>query len=296
MTEFLQLPAEIRLPPIRRLAPNRGLASRGVDTRDVIRLDAVTWERLLRDHDGARSPLSSEARRYLPAIETRGRDLEIALAVPGVCNAFNAGDPLARAIIERSQRPMQDQIGGKRIADLVAAWSRPAGSARRWVVEDGRVPVELSLLNLQQVPAQRLFFIDGDDAVPALMMSRLFAVWARALLPTSTSWTPRFQVSRTFEALPVPASFTVMPAENGSPPQLRISGKKRQGELADLLSQHAGRLADAGGPETMDDHMYRFPPLERIDHILLEELSLAPDCTDLDILERLVDQNQNQGR
>jgi hypothetical protein len=223
----------------------------------------------------------------------KGREPEIALPAPAVWNAFNERDPLAQEIVQKLNHPVGDRIGGKRIADLVAAWSLPGGTSRRWVIEDGRVPVELTALDPLEVPAQRLFFIDGDGAVPALMMSRLFAVWARALLPSSTSWAPRFQVSRTFEAFPLPSAFTILPPEHGSPPQLRITKSTGYGgELAELVQEHARQLAEATEETVGDERRFRRHPLvRRIDEILLEDLSLKINCSDLDILESLIERS-----
>ncbi|GEM_PF-2558751 len=290
-----QLPREIRLPTLHRYPRNRGLATRGVDTRDVFRLPEAHWTEMLRGHPA--SELEGQARPYLAAIDTRGANPEVALPGPAVWNAANAGDPLAEELVSRFSDPRSDRaLSGKRTADLIAAWSQPAHVARRWVLEDGRIPVEVTALESDSVPAQRLFFIDGDGAVPAFLLSRLFEVWARALLPSSTSWASRFQVGKTFDAFPFPWSFTILPSRNGSPPYLRFSEENRNGtRLAELVERDARGLAEIVEEFGHDERALRDHPwIREIDMLLLEDFHLSPESSDLDILEVLIERNQER--
>lgn len=292
---FRPLPREIRLPTLHRYPRNRGLVTRGVDTRDVFRLPPAQWVDLIRRHSA--SELDGQVRQYLAAIDTRGADPEIALPSPAVWNAASAGDPLAGELVDRAAaRRSETALSGKRTGDLVAAWSQPADGVRRWVLEDGRLPVEMTALDPDSVPAQRLFFIDGDGAVPVFLLSRLFEVWARALLPSATSWASRFQVSKTFDAFPFPWSLAIHPPENGSPAHLRFSGRNETGaRLAELVGPDIHRLAemteDTGRhARSLRDH----PLMRKIDMLLLEDFHLSPDASDLDILELLVERNQER--
>ncbi|UVK55381.1 hypothetical protein DBIPINDM_001889 [Mesorhizobium sp. AR02] len=287
------LPVEIRIPRLHRYPRNRGLATRGVDARDVIRMSETRWREL---HDAyPQSELAGQERRYLAAIDTRGIDSDLVLPVPAVWNAVNAGDALARQIVELQPKFKEERkIEGKRIGDLIAAWSWPADDVKRWVIEDGRIPVELSVLEFGEVPAQRLFQIDGDGAVPVFLMSRIFAVWARALLPSSTSWASRFQVSKTFDAFPFPLGLSVRPGEGESPPQLRLSrSEPRWNAMAEQLGDEAPALAELVEERGRDEiHLRRHPLMWEIDRLLLEEFELSREATDLDILERLVERNR----
>lgn len=292
---FRPLPRDIRLPTLHRYPRNRGLVTRGVDTRDVFRLPEVQWVDLNERHFG--SELVGQTRQYLAAIDTRGADPEIVLPGPAVWNAASAGDALAMELVDRMAGRRRDTaLSGKRTGDLVAAWSRPADDVRRWVLEDGRLPIEMTALAPGSVPAQRLFFIDGDSAVPVFLLSRLFAVWARALLPSATSWAARFQVSTTFDAFPFPWSFEVHPAENGDPAHLRFSGRNGTGDrLADLVGPDASRLVEVTQEFGRDERSLRDHPLMReIDMLLLEDFHLSSDASDLDILELLVERNQER--
>ena len=286
------LPVEIRLPRLHRYVQNRGLATRGVDARDVFRLRETRWRELIDAYPN--SELLGQERRYLAAIDTHGADPDLVLPVPAIWNAVNSGDALAQQIAgQHSKFRDKRTIEGKRIGDLIAAWSRPADDARRWVIEDGRIPVEISALESDEVPAQRLFQIDGDEAVPLFLMSRVFAVWAWALLPASTSWTSRFQVSKTFDAFPFPLGLSVRPAHGESPPQLRLARSEGAWrKLADELGSGASSLAELVQDRGRDEIGLRQHPLmRRIDQVLLAEFDLPQKASDLDILERLVRRN-----
>lgn len=289
-----KLPSEIHLPALYRYPRNRRLATRGVDTRDVLRMSDGLWDTIL-SHD-AKSELGRQVRRYLAAIDNRGEDREVALPVPAIWNAFNAGDELARDLVERFPRLKDEQVlSGKRTADLMAAWSHPAPRVQRWAVEDGRIPVELKQLENGEVPAQRLFFIDGDTAVPVFLLSRLFAVWARSLLPSSTSWASRFQVSKTFDAFPFPRAFAVRPAQNGNPPHLRLSGDGAIYPKLAALAREAHQLTEAARKYGDNEQLLRsHPTMRQIDALLLQDIELSPDASDLDILENLIERNQRR--
>ncbi|MCJ8158593.1 hypothetical protein [Sphingomonas sp. LaA6.9] len=291
----IPLPREMRLPTLHRYPRNRGLAARGVDTRDVFRLPETQWMELVAAHPA--TELEGQVRRYLAAIDTRSAEPEIALPGPAVWNAANAGDTLAEELTGRLACLRSDRaLSGKRTGDLIAAWSRPADGARRWVLEDGRLPVEMTALDPNAVPAQRLFFIDGDGAVPAFLLSRLFEVWARALLPSATSWASRFQVGKTFDAFPFPWSFAIRPSENGSPAHLRFSEKNRTGaKLAELVGRNARHVAEVSEEFGRDKRGLRDHPLMReVDMLLLEDFHLPADASDLDIIELLVERNQER--
>lgn len=290
---FRPLPRDIRLPRLHRYPRNRGLVTRGVDIRDVFRLTEAQWADLNGRH--SRSELVEQARQYMAAIDTRGANSEIVLPGPAVWNASSGGDALADEVVERLAGRKRDiPLSGKRTADLLAAWSRPANKVHRWVLEDGRLPVELTVLDPGSVPAQRLFFIDGDSAVPVFLLSRMFEVWARALLPSATSWAARFQVSTTFDAFPFPWSFEVYPPENGNPAHLRFSHRNETGgRLADLVGPDGNRLVGVTQEFRRDERSLRDHPLMReIDKLLLEDFHLSSEASDLDILEVLVERNQ----
>ena len=287
-----ELPSEIRLPDLHRYPQNRGLATRGVDTRDVIRLPEDQWRAMQNRH--VKSALDGQERRYAAALGMRDADPEIALPVPAVWDAINVGDRLAQDLREHFPRLGDERmISGKRTGDLVAAWSRPARGAWRWIVEDGRIPVQMTRLEPDEVPAQRLFFIDGDNAVPIFLMSRIFAVWARALLPSSTSWASRFQVSKTFDAFPFSLSFEILPSENGSPPRLQLARNgTAYSKLAELTGDDADQLAKVAQEFGHDEQALRnHPVMRQIDALLLDDIHLSAKSSDLDILENLIERN-----
>lgn len=288
------LPGEMRLGKLSRLAQNQGLVTRGLDARDIVRVQESDWLKIR----GYGSPgLTSQARIYRPSAATPDDSREIALPVAAAWDGIRGGDATALELLklfpdlrERGQR------GGKRPSDLEAAWTIPSGDVQRWVIEDGRVPVEAGLLRPGEAPAQRLFFIDGDEAVPCFVFSRLFAVWARSLLPASTSWASRFQVSRTFDAFPFPLCFRIVRPSDGQP-QLRFAkGPQRLEELGHRLRYEFmddGRRPASRGFE--DERLgQQIEMIEELDEILLGEMKMPLHASDLEILEMLLERNQSR--
>lgn len=286
------LPREIVFPRLLRQTRNRRLATRGVDPRDVVRLSQDEWGQLVSATPG--SSLIESARLYLPSIEMQGQALEIVLPAPAVTRAIEARDPLARAIGKTAAGKLRRvERAGKRLADLRSAWSGPTEGARRFALEDGRLPVRITRLRNGEVPAQRMFIVDGDGSVPALLTSRMFRIWARASMPLTTSWSARFQVGRTFETFPVPREFNVIHMGDG-PSQLRVADRSGP---ADRLMEKL-RSADAFLDEILAvpghgaGSWVGHPLVEEVDELLLQMVGLDPNSSDLDILVRLVELNQ----
>ena len=187
---------------------------------------------------------------------------------------------------EMGERPL------KRPADLRAAWTPPAEGDRRYVLEDGRVPIEMAQLPALSVPAQRMFLIDGDVSVPLLLLSRPFGLWARAMTSRSTSWLSRFSVSRTFETLPVPSCF-VLSATARERPTLRLARRGSALEawtsVLDASSTQDGRWRRFGGSGTGEEEISRV--WGEVDAFLLDSMGLLPAASDVDVLERMLQGN-----
>ncbi len=290
-----RLPEEMRFPKLARLAQNQGLVTRGVDARDVLRLAETDWLDIR--NASVSSSLPAQARKYRPTVGEAGSNLEIALPTAAIWDGMRNGDSVARELLGRFPKLQErGEKAGKRMSDLIAAWTRPSDGMQRWIIEDGRIPVEAGMLRAEEVPAQRLFFIDGDQAVPCIILSRPFAVWAKALLPASTSWASRFQVSRTFDAFPFPLCFRIERSSDEEPPQLRFArGHERLKVLGERLSRRFMGNGRNIGAEFSDEMNYgRDEMLEELDRILLREMNLPDDASDLDILEALVERNRDR--
>ncbi len=285
------LPREMRLPVLRRLARNRHLAVRGVDPRDIVRVPLSAFK-AWRSNAGD-SPLLIEVRRYQATL----KDETVSdVAIPRVVfeDAQRSGDPVATELrrllgkdsYEFGNRPL------KRPSDLLTAWTPPREGAKRFALEDGRLPVSIMELAPDIVPAQRLFIIDGDGSVPALFTSRLFDVWARATLSRSTSWVSRFSVSNTFETLPIPKEFFVLHGDAVNK-QLRLA--KPAGEFASLVRALEEEPRRLGSPLGSDHNggWAGHPYFEEINAALLSMFDLQSNATDLDILGRLLAVNQS---
>ncbi len=285
------LPNEMRLGRLSRLERNQGLVTRGLDARDIVRVQEIDW---LTIQAHGSSSLQSQARVYRPSTGELDESREIAIPVAAVWDGIRSRDATALELLRRF--PDLRERGGKRPSDLEAAWTIPPSDVQRWVIEDGRVPVQLAQLQSGEVPAQRLFFIDGDEAVPCFVFSRLFGVWAKSLLPASTSWASRFQVSRTFDAFPFPLCFRIARPSKGQP-QLRFAkGARRLEELGHRLRYEFmddGRRPASRGRE--DERLgQQIELIEELDGILLSEMKIPLHANDLEILEVLVEHNRSR--
>ncbi len=288
------LPNEMRLGKLSRLAQNQGLVTRGLDARDVVRVQEIDWVKI-QAHGS--SSLQSQARMYRPSAGELDESREIAIPVAAVWDGIRSRDATALELVRRfPDLRERGKRSGKRPSDLEAAWTIPPSDVQRWVIEDGRVPVQLGQLQPREVPAQRLFFIDGDEAVPCFVFSRLFGVWAKSLLPASTSWASRFQVSRTFDAFPFPLCFRIARPPEGQP-QLRFAkGTRRLEELGHRLRYELmddGRRRASRGTE--DERLgQQIELIEELDGILLREMKIPLHANDLEILEALVQHNRSR--
>jgi hypothetical protein len=199
-----------------------------------------------------------------------------------VQTAVESANVDAKTLLEyvdrRDRRTQRDPKVGKRLADLQVAWSRPPDGVSRYILSDGVIPCEFAELEPGEVPAQRFFIIDGDAAVPALLGSRIFAVWAQFTLRRSTSWMSRFSVSQTFETFPIvlpfvikrtPDGLTYLTVETRSPP---VSDLSR--ELKEMHRRQS--------------HQSVLQLQAELDNEILSMFDLKENASDLQILERLL--------
>lgn len=266
---------------------------RGVDPRDVVRLPAPKAEEWLARWMG--SKVAGSARRYLARIDEKGPG-ELVFPRADLARDVADGDEAAAAAValvaSGEDRKLFDDRPLKRPTDLRAGWTLPAVGTRRFVIEDGRVPTEVTELAASTVPAQRMFLLDGDAAVPLLLSSRVFAVWARATTSRSTSWLPRFSISRTFETLPIPPCFELVVHGDGRP-SLQLG----RGMIE--LDRIAHELEEKLVPERRWRRFWRNdengemvePSWREVDQILLEAIGLRPDVSDVEVLKQLLSQS-----
>lgn len=297
----LSLPSDIALPPLNRLGRNRGLAVRGIDPRDVIRIRRDLFDDWLKRY--ARSKLAHTVRWYRSAINTYQKPPEVseyaAIPVAEFLHAEEDGDPAAKYL--RDQHAIETPSVGalaKRTADLRASWANPTGGAWRLMFEDGKLPVKFGRLDDGEVAAQNFFTIDGDGSLPLLFTSRLFNIWARATLTRSPSWSSRFSITRTFETFPIPDDFLVI--SDGESGRTSLRANPESEPLARLLKDlDPTSLLSSGDfsrwERSGEDHrVFNDHNTER-EAVLLELIGLRPDALDLDILERLVEMNRTAG-
>lgn len=291
------LPADIFLPDLNRLGRNRGLAIRGVDPRDVVRMPIHVleeWRRRFRDSD-----LVASFRWYRSSINRYDEPPEAAGVAAVPAERLLQGemqDDRAAAFLREHDDVIAAGARAKRTADLRASWSQPADGAARFMFEDGKLPVRFGRVHHQEVAAQKFFTIDGDASVPLLFSSRLFRVWARATLTRSPSWSSRFSITRTFETFPLPDQFLVLNDGEGDRASLRASPRSKS--LSALLKAYDPdmlRLEYSQAGRASDLASDRRDYFSEVEERLLDLIGLPPDVSDLDLLERLVDMNRNAG-
>lgn len=297
----LSLPSDIALPPLNRLGRNRGLAVRGVDPRDVIRIRRQLFDDWLQRY--AQSRLAQTVRWYRAAINRYQEPPEVseyaAIPVAEFLRAEEDGDPAAKYLRDHDavETPSAGALA-KRTADLRASWANPVGGAWRLMFEDGKLPVKFGLLDDSEVAAQKFFTIDGDGSVPLLFASRPFNIWARATLTRSPSWSSRFSITRVFETFPIPDDFLVIGDGEGGRASLRANPKSEQLArlLEDLDPASLVSSSDFSRWERSreDSSEFNDDRSER-EAALLELIGLGPDALDLDILERMVEMNRTAG-
>ncbi|MCA0058506.1 hypothetical protein [Mesorhizobium sp. B261B1A] len=284
-----RIPQEIALPKLKQHVRNKRLATRGVDVRDVHRISTSFWAE---SRNRFPPDLAREARMFLGSVE--GIASEVAFPADSVRAAAARGDPLAKEVIELSNRRGPMGRERRRPTDLRTAWSKPFDNGSRYVIEDGRIPVEVTQLKDEEIPAQHIFMIDGDGSVPALLTSRLFKVWAGATMQSSPSWSSRFRLGLTFETFPIPSEFIVFQSDTDAPAQLRVSPNPgRLRKFAPMFRENSNELTQIVDARNRRDVAWEGHPLmKQIEVALLSTIGLESNATDLDILERLVERNK----
>jgi len=290
----LPLPSDIFMPELNRLGRNRGLAVRGVDPRDVIRMPAPIYDDWSQRFRG--SELVTAIRWYRSSINSFhevGMPPSVA-AIPAsmFLQAERQGDEAAHFLRDADQvdTPTAGALA-KRTADLRASWSEPADGAWRIMLEDGKLPVRVGPVAREEVAAQKFFTIDGDVTAALLFSSRLFYVWARATLTRSPSWSSRFSITRTFETFPLPEQFLVSSDGDGGRSSLRTPPSSQ--ELKSLIERFDEyKIGVIGGKDRND---FTSDYARETEKVLLGMIGLPSEATDLDLLERLIEMNRTSG-
>lgn len=147
---------------------------------------------------------------------------------------------------------------------------------------DGALPIALARLEDDEVPAQKMFIVDGDAAVPSLLQSSVFEIWARATLSRSLSWMSRFSVTGTFETFPVVRPFHLKRQEAGTTLLLLRPGDEKLDNLAARwATMEIGHHSELSGNAVRNE----------LDVAILDAYGLPSDASDIMILDRLLATN-----
>lgn len=290
------IPDEIYFQKLRKIPANKGFAKRGVDPRDIIKIDSRLYDDLKDELEI--SELNFYIRRYRASIHDEAANSAIKEFVFPT-NEFFTGSlsKNAQNFIKRLLKAQLSVRPPKRAGDLRAAWVPPIHDSRRFVMADSTIPVTISELDFDEVPDQRMFIMDGDGSVPALLLSCVFEVWARATISKSLSWMPRFSITGTFETFPLSPVFTLERDKNNA---CYLHLEKRNNHLKKVVSQFdksknmLGRKGQRIALNRSSDISANF--FKELDIAVLDAYDLNSKATDLQILERLLELNKTSSR
>lgn len=279
------VPRQVRIKGLVRLPENARLVNRGVDQRDVVRLNLKEIQSLptaVRD---------AEPRRLLTPKEQQSPEATIPAVVPRTRLRDLAGsDEEVWSLIRRSEPPTTGKRAFTRPADVSFAWSSPPRGCRRFAIRDGALPIEMRIVGEGEVASQHFLIFDGDWSAAGLFLSRPFDLWARATARMPSGWGQRFSVISTFETFPLPKGMKL--SRRGDGASLRLSAD-------DKTMASAKEARDVVEELLMDTQRRKETELRRprehevLDDFFLRLYGLRRRSTDLDVLERLVVMNRS---
>ena len=288
------LPREIDLGTIRSSWINRQVATRGVDQRDVWRFSHRLFEEWVGGLPAANRRDAREAARPMRSATRHPDEGEGDFVVTREYLA--RGDDVAAKVLagllRREGRYRPDWRTLKRGADLRRCWTMPSEGFRRYGLVDGSIPVIVVQLRLGEVPVEDLFVVDGDAAVPALFRSRVFRIWARATLPSASSWMARFSVTGTFGGFPIVEPFEIR-GQEGSPGALVAEGApgRLQSLVYEVDDEIERRLAEGHASDWKTAYGTTGRAMNRLDEMILDWYGLSKEASSIAILRRLRELN-----
>jgi hypothetical protein len=294
------VPGEVALGSITTSEINRKLATRGVDTRDIIRLNP---DQLREWFDRVPSDERGDLRREIRPLRTSGdhsvigEPPAIAIRRKKLIEERSNGDSTLRTlskVLKVDPREITVRRPYKRATDLDVCWAAPADGFMRFAIADGEIPPRIVPLQPEEVVLQSFFIVDGDWSVPALFRSRIFAIWAAATLSRSSSWMARFSLGSTFAGFPVPYRFQIVETSNSGYALTCEDGELLA--LAKEVERHVERIATAGTRSSWksarrSSQLQVLPDAKRLDEIILSAYDLPRNADDLSVLRRLVEMN-----
>ena len=295
------VPAEVALGALLTSDTNRKLATRGVDGRDIIRLNSDQFHEWLDNvSPGDRNRLRAEVRplrRFGDQFSTRDSPL-VALRRRSLIEGRFNDDPTLRSLGDILKVTLSELMAPrpyKRAADLDICWTFPVNGFRRFALADGEIPPVVMPLRSQEVVLQTCFVVDGDWSAAALFRSRVFSIWAAATLSRSSSWMSRFSIGATFASFPLPSGFSIVQTSSGGY-ALKCADSKLM-SLAKDVESHIERVANAEVRSSWkraqrSQQIQVLPVAKRLEETILSAYELPHDVADLSILQRLIEMNR----
>lgn len=289
-------PDQVDLGPLQYSEMHRRLAARGVDQRDVFRVDADMVSEWLSNLPSAeRNAAREEGRLRRSAARLHANPNQDYLFTSEFVQSAHPPARQLLKLIEAAGGRRSERRQTRRMSDMHKSWIAPTSGLQRFGLVDGAVPAILFELRDDEVPVEDIFSIDGDLAVPALFRSRAFAVWARATLPAASSWMARFSVSNTFGAFPIVRPFRVAPDSEGRTALVLQDTPLEIAELTQEVNWNLERLQASQAPASWREAhraIDSLPAQRRLDEIILDCYGLISEATDIEILRRLIKLNK----
>ena len=290
------IPDEIDLGTIRSSQVHRHLATRGVDQRDVCRISKSLFEEWNGGLSQAQQREAKEAARPMRSATRPPGEIDRDFVVTREY-LQRKDDPAVEELAELLRRKGDNRTGWrtwKRRADLRRCWTVPSKGLRRYALVDGSIPVVVLELRSGEVPAEDLFAVDGDEAVPALFRSKVFRIWAGATLPNTNSWMARFSVTSTFGGFPIVEPFEILGQDGGLTALVAAGASPGLRALVHEVDwQIEQRLAgsDSSNWKTAYVSGSTGRPMEQLDEMILNWYGLPKNATSIAILRRLQELN-----
>lgn len=267
------LPEEVAIPVLRRGHASSGLAVRGLEHRQISRLPFPTYEALAAGRASRLTPLVRRLRTAVDQMEAA----EVAVPFGAAIDAASVNDEIAMGFLTGEQRRPSRTPSFSRPRQ----WAPPPPGLSRFIFGEVVARMVVDRLADDEVAAGRVMTMDGDLAVPVLLTSRPFQVWARVLCQGANN---RFRLTNSaIETFPVPTGMEIVRVGGDETPALVFTDR----DLSSMAEALDGQLWT--GPMIGSPAVRSPVPIEvDLERALLARYDLPQSATDIEILDRLV--------
>ena len=277
------LPNEIALPALEIQTENLGLVTRAPAGRDRIMLDDELAARV----QALDKALGALLRRQKPPPGSAALPRQWALPAADVQEWLShpqTNDELLLLL----QKLAPWKLPRKRTPSVATLWAPRHLTAPRYAISERVRPLLIEPVTPDEAPAPSTFVVHGDESVPALFSSSVFAIWAQVTSTRSLGHDAgRMSRTSTFETFPIADAFKVRRVR-GAPPFLESANEHVHRQLLEA--------AQSEPPEVKRARAY-WPASKvrpsRSDTWILNFYNLDADARDDEVLGRLLALNES---